>query len=113
LRIDPAYKKIWAIRFEEEGVPMMRVEVRSFQMPRWVVPVLVLAALALIPFVLALALAVGALALGAAGLRLLLSPPSPPEAAFPRATPEKKFSDPSAIDANYEVKGENEKDELH
>ena len=92
---------------------MMRVEVRSFQMPRWVVPVLALAALALIPFVLMLALAVGAVAIGAMGIRLLLSPASLDKEAFPRATHERKFSDQSAIDANYEVKGENEKDQLH
>lgn len=88
----------------------MRVEVRSFQMPQWVVPVLVLAALALIPFVLVLALGVGALAIGAMGLRFLLSPSSPDNGAFSQATTERKLSDPSAIDVQYSVKGENEKD---
>ena len=81
-------------------------------MPRWVVPVLVLVALALIPFALALALVAGGIAVTAAVVRTFL-PLSPKS--FPNDSPfevkGKMFDrgNSSVIDADYEVKEENEK----
>lgn len=90
----------------------MKFEVRSYQAPRWIVPVLVLAALALIPFALMLALGLGAVAIGFSALRALL-PPSEKRLGSeslerPRRTPLKPGS---VIDADYEIKDENEKEQ--
>jgi hypothetical protein len=91
---------------------MMRVQVQSFQMPRWVIPVLVLAALALIPFALALALVAGGIALTAAVVRALLPPSTPSSPLHTRSEANGRVFDrgnSSVIDADYEVKDENEK----
>ncbi len=90
----------------------MQIHVRSAQVPRFLVPLLALAALALIPFALVLALVLAAAAIGVSALRLLLPSPGKLEAGQPR-TPfsraEKRFSDPSAIDAEFVVKDSDEK----
>jgi len=88
---------------------MMRMEVRSVQVPRWIVPVLILAALALIPFALMLALVVAGIAIGAAAVRLLLTGPQPKGEGLQRV--ETQGSRPSlstsqVIDVDYEVKDE-------
>jgi hypothetical protein len=93
-------------------ISSMQIHVRSAQLPRWVVPLLILAALALIPFALMLGLALAAVAIGASALRLLLPSPGRPEAQsadFPFSQVHQRFSDPSAIDAEYEVKDSDEK----
>ena len=90
----------------------MQIHVRSVQMPRWVVPLLILAALALIPFALMLGLALAAVVIGASALRLLLPSPGRLETRstdFPFSGINKRFSDPSVIDAEYEVKDSDEK----
>ena len=91
---------------------MMRVQVQSFRGPRWLGPLLVLIALALLPFALMLGLAVMALVIGASVVRLFL--PMPGNKAMENQTsavPGRRVSDSSssAIDAEYEVKDENEK----
>lgn len=93
----------------------MKIEVHSFQAPRWIIPLLILAALALIPFALALAAGMAVLALGVGVLKLLLpsSGTSGHVGSFETRRSAGKFSDSTAIDADYEVKGENEKDQLH
>lgn len=93
---------------------MLKVQVQSYALPRWVVPVVFLAALALIPFALMLALGLGALALGASVVLSLLPPAKP--AQDPRHFGEKGHSmkgpdSPQVIDADYEVKDENAKSE--
>ena len=91
----------------------MQIHVRSARFPGWVVPVLALIALALLPFAIALAFLVGALALGAGVVRLLFLPPSADASAKPsfrRPTSKERLADPSAIDAEFEVKEPHEKD---
>jgi hypothetical protein len=93
-------------------ISSMQIHVRSAQLPRWVVPLLILAALALIPFALMLGLALAAVAIGASALRVLLPSLRGPEVRsteFPFSRADKRFSDPSAIDAEYEVKDSDEK----
>ncbi len=93
-------------------IPPMQIHIRSSQLPRWIVPVLILVALALIPFALMLGLTLAAVAIGASALRLLWPSPGKQEAGpkeFPFSKAEKRFSDPSAIDAEYEVKDSDEK----
>lgn len=90
----------------------MQIHVRSIQAPRFLVPLLILAALALIPFALMLGLGLAAVAIGVSALRILLPSPEKLEVgsaktAFSRV--EKRFSDPSAIDAEYEIKDSDEK----
>lgn len=90
---------------------MIKVQVQSFQMPKWVVPAMILIALALIPFALVLGLAAAALALGVGALRLFLPPSS---RTFPAHRPS---GGPSlgmggdAIDVDYEVKDNKERHE--
>lgn len=91
----------------------MQIHVRTTRFPGWVVPVLALIALALLPFALALAFLVGALALGAGLLRFLLLPPSSGSSvnpSFKRPSSNDRLADPTAIDAEFEVKETHEKD---
>ncbi len=89
---------------------MLKFEVRSYQLPRWMVPVLALAALALIPFALMLALGVAALAVGVSVLRAFL--PSGRVGGSPTLGKAKggSLKPGSVIDVDYEVKDENEKE---
>jgi hypothetical protein len=90
----------------------MQIHVRSVPLPRWLAPLLILAALALIPFALMLGLVLAAVVIGASALRLLLPSPVKPGAdsfEFPFSRNEKKISDHSAIDAEYEVRDPHEK----
>ena len=91
----------------------MRMEVKSFQVPRWVFPLMILAALALIPVALMLALSVAALGIVGSVVRAFLpsAAPKPMETRsfrFPEF--EKSDSHTAVIDADYEVKEEHEKD---
>ncbi len=83
----------------------MRMEVRSFQVPQWLSPLLVLLALALIPVALVVAVGFGVLAVGVSVVKAFLpSSPRPPIMSSRSA-----FSEPtghSAIDAEYEIKDE-------
>lgn len=92
----------------------MRIHVSSTQFPGWVVPVLLLIALALLPFAIALGLLVGVLALGAGLVRVLLFP-APAEnqdkPSLRRPPSNERLADPSAIDAEFEVKESHEKDQ--
>jgi hypothetical protein len=88
------------------------MEVRSFQAPRWLGPILILIALALIPFLLTLALGLLALGIGASVIKALLPPSHPKndhERIFAAHRQFGKKSDPSAIDAEYEVKDADKK----
>jgi hypothetical protein len=85
----------------------MRMEVRSFQLPRWLTPVLGLLALALIPIAIMVAVCVGALALGTTLIRAFVpSLPSPDPNSRPafHAKDSSVLSPSSAIDVEYEVK---------
>ena len=85
----------------------MRMEVRSFQMPRWFAPVLGLLALALIPIAMMIAVCVGALALGTTLIRAFVpSIPSREPNSRPafRSKDSSVLSPSSAIDVEYEVK---------
>ena len=90
----------------------MRMEVRAFQMPRWIVPVLVLAALALVPFALMLALGFAVLGLGVSALRLMLPPAGPAQKEGPLREPTRseKIGPGAVIDAEYEVKDAHKKE---
>ncbi len=81
----------------------MRMEVRSFQVPRWLAPLLVLLALALIPIALMVAVSFAALALGTTVVRAFLPSSSRPPIVQSR-TVEAKGSNLEAIDAEYEIK---------
>lgn len=86
---------------------MIKVQMQTFQVPRWLGPVLVLTALALIPFALMIGLALMAVVLGWTALRLFLSFPSRPIFQQGRDTGvvDRKSDNASpAIDAEYEVK---------
>ena len=88
---------------------MMRMEVRSAHLPWWVVPILLLAALALIPFALVLALAVAGMAIGVSVVRFLLTGPQNrhEESQTFRTQDSRTHLPPSqVIDADYEVKEE-------
>jgi hypothetical protein len=90
----------------------MRMEVRSFQVPRWLAPLLVLVALAFIPIALMFAVALGVLAVGTTMIRAFLpssqsTPVSHQRSVF--SSLESKKSDVSAIDVEYEVKDSHEK----
>jgi len=89
----------------------MRMEVRSFQVPRWLAPLLVLLALAFIPIALMFAVALGVLAMGTTVIRAFLpsSQPSVSHQSSVFSSLESKKSDLSAIDVEYEVKDSNEK----
>lgn len=91
---------------------MLKVQVQSYALPRWVIPVVFLAALALVPFALMLALGLGAMALGASVVLSLL--PSAKAVKDPGRFGERGRSLRDAgsspvIDADYEVKDENAK----
>jgi len=92
-----------------KGCLMMRLQVQSFQVPRWVVPVVVLIAVALIPFALVLGLALTAAAVGFSVLRLFL-PASNPTAFGQGSNSQTRIknsaSASNAIDAEYQVKDE-------
>ena len=81
----------------------MRMEVRSFQVPRWLAPLLVLLALALIPLALMVAVGFAALALGATVVRAFLSSSSRPPIVQSHSVEAKGVSH-EAIDAEYEIK---------
>ena len=84
----------------------MKVVVRSFQGPRWIAPLLILAVLALVPFALMLALGLAVLGLGVMALRTMLPGPGPEEGPMPlRVDPKAgKLDSQNAIEADYEVK---------
>jgi uncharacterized protein (DUF58 family) len=89
----------------------MRMVMHSFQAPRWVAPLLVLIAVALIPFALILALALAGLALGVSALRFFLSGAAPVDSGpvLRRDSSSQRISDSSVIDADFEVKNESDK----
>jgi hypothetical protein len=91
---------------------MMRLQVQSFQLPRWVVPVMILVALALIPFALMVGVALTAVALGFSALRLFL-PSSSPANFGPGFDGQTRIKNdrpaPGVIDAEYQVKDEDGK----
>lgn len=85
----------------------MRMEVRSFKVPGWLAPLLLLLALALIPLFLVAGVAVAALAVGATIVRAFLPSSSQPRVSNLHSvfkSVESKKSDVSAIDVEYEVK---------
>ncbi|GEM_PF-1331729 len=91
---------------------MMRVQVQSFRAPRWLGPLLVLIALAILPFALILGMAVMALVAGASIFRLLLPAPRKvfeENLGSGKAAHRVVDSGSRAIDADYEVKDEYEK----
>jgi hypothetical protein len=92
---------------------MLKFQVQSYSMPRWIVPLLALAALALIPFALVLALGLGLLAVGASAFRAFLLPGGRSvDTRFEVGRPSKLNPGSSnTIDADYEIKGEDEKNE--
>jgi hypothetical protein len=86
---------------------MMRLQVHSFQLPRWVAPVMILIALALIPFALVLGLALTTIAIGFSALRLFLpiSNSATIHRTFNGQTRMKNHTTTSGvIDAEYQVK---------
>jgi hypothetical protein len=90
----------------------MRMEVRSFQVPRWLSPLLVLLALAFIPIALMFAVALGVLAVGTTVIRAFLPSSQPPSVSHQHSvfsSLESKKSDLSAIDVEYEIKDPHEK----
>ncbi len=90
---------------------MMRMEVRSFHVPRWLGPVIVLAAILAIPFMLTVTIGLIALVVGATIVKALL-PASKlvdeHKKIFETQYSSRKKIDPSAIDAEYEVKDKTE-----
>ena len=83
----------------------MRMEVRSFQVPQWLAPLMLLLALALIPLALMVAVGLGALAVGTTVVRALLPSSSRPSVSSSHSAEFPKVSG-SAIDAEYEIKDE-------
>lgn len=93
---------------------MVKMQVRSYALPSWVVPVAFLAALALIPFALMLALGLAAVAIGTSVVFALLPPAKAPQDRRPFGETGRLKGDAGsrpAIDADYEVKDENAKNE--
>jgi hypothetical protein len=84
----------------------MRIMVRSFQAPRWVVPVLFVAALAILPFALLFGLVILGLVLGGSLIRLFL-PGSPSPSVNVKSQNASGYLRSSVIDADYEIKDEN------
>ena len=85
----------------------MRMEVKSFKVPGWLAPLLLLLALALIPLFLVAGVAVAALAVGTTVVRAFLPSSSQPQVSNLHSvfkSVESKKSDVSAIDVEYEVK---------
>lgn len=90
----------------------MKFELRSYQAPRWIVPILVLAALALIPFALVLALGLAVAAIGFSALRAFLPPSGKnPGLGYLKKPSRVSLKPGSVIDADYEIKDENEKEQ--
>jgi hypothetical protein len=84
---------------------MMKVRIHSFSMPRWILPALFLAVLALIPFALILGLTLAATAVGLSVLRLLMPTSDRPAMGAQSFPPERRVSgETGIIDAEYEVK---------
>ena len=91
---------------------MLKFEVRSYHAPRWIVPILALAALALIPFALVLVLGLAAAAIGFSAVRAFLPPTGKPLGPETLGKPSRTPLKPgSVIDADYEIKDENEKEQ--
>ncbi len=96
----------------------MPVMVRTFNIPRWMGPFLILAALALIPFALVLAFSLGALAVGLLAVRTLLPGSARPASGRvfqgpPKASSQRLDSSHHPVrvlDAEYEVKETHEKE---
>jgi len=89
------------------------MEIRSFRAPGWLGPVLLLLALAILPFALILGLVVTGIVLGASVMKALV--PFPAEEKLEGRTEvvpkqERLSADSEIIDADYEIKDENEKD---
>lgn len=84
----------------------MRMEVRSFQMPRWLAPILGLLALVLIPIAMMVAILFAALALGTTLIRAFVpSISSPNSKSRPSiSSKDSSLSQSPAIDVEYEVK---------
>jgi len=82
------------------------MEVRSFQVPRWLTPVLGLLALVLIPIAMMVAVCVAVLALGSTLIRVFVpSIPSQDTQARPVfRSKDSSVPSQSAIDVEYEVK---------
>ncbi|HVZ81847.1 MAG TPA: hypothetical protein VHE12_13755 [bacterium] len=92
----------------------MWFQVHSMRFSGWIVPILALLALALLPFAIALGLLVGALALGVGLVRVLMFPSpegTPGKPTLRRPSSHERLADPSAIDAEFEVKEDHEKDQ--
>lgn len=88
------------------------MEIRFYRAPGWIIPFLILLALALLPFAMVLALAVAGAALGAAVLRFLFLPAQEQTAEKNKnilSEGEGSASNTPVIDADFEVKDENEK----
>jgi hypothetical protein len=108
-----SYETGWA-----EGGSGMPVMVRSYNLPRWLGPLVGLAVLALIPFALMVALALAGLSLGVLVIRSLL-PSSGREKRVLRGPGSSRSSQhlnsthPSTqvLDAEYEVKETHEKEQ--
>ena len=91
---------------------MMRLQVESFPLPRWVVPVMILIAIAFIPFALVLGLVLTAAVAGFSVLRFFLPATNPPIfGQGPNSQTRLKKPDPVSgiIDAEYQVKDEDGK----
>jgi len=84
---------------------LMRMEVRSVQVPRWLAPLLLLLALALIPLALMVAVGFAALTIGATVVRAVL-PSSSRSPVIQSRSVESSIQPHSAIDAEYEIKDE-------
>lgn len=85
----------------------MRMEVRSFQLPRWLAPLMGLLALVLIPVAVMVAFLFAALALGASLIRAFVPSISSREFKSGPTINTKDssvLSQSSAIDVEYEVK---------
>jgi hypothetical protein len=90
----------------------MRVFVQSSQGSRWIIPALILAALALIPFALMLTVTLLGVAVAATAFRVLLSQGSnsiPNNHSFPKGEVAGLNQRSKVIDAEYEAKDEDEK----
>jgi hypothetical protein len=96
--------------FQGDSV-MMKVQMRTFRMPGWLLPIFVLLGLALIPIAFFLALALLGLALGSVLVCALLPSVHPHEKnenIFSKKH-HSQFSDKSVLDVEYEVKDDHEK----
>jgi hypothetical protein len=96
---------------KQGGFNPVGIQIRTFRAPSWIVPLLILAALAILPFVFALALGLFALALAATVVRRLILPPSSrrDSPVFPGQT-RRESGNSNIIDVEYEAKDDHEKD---